>query len=295
MSALKPMEAADPKGWRGVVSHIVVYLVALVAALPQITVLVTSFIGTINGSLFTGEFTLDNYRNIFAKSNTSAITNSYLFGLIAIVIVVVCGILISYLSVRKRNALTSVLDVLTMFPYIIPGSVLGISFLYAFNGPPFMLGGTVLIIVISLSIRRMPYTIRSSTAIIGQISPSVEEASISLGASQLKTFLRVTIPMMLPRRSLRRDHELDHAHQRAELLGHSVHQQDHDAHRGDLFRGHPQQLRQCGGLLHDPDSHFDRVASCVFQTQRQKGLERVKREASQVFAGPCGAPEWAHR
>ena len=60
------------------------------------------------------------------------------------------------------------------------------------------LGGTVLIIVISLSIRRMPYTIRSSTAIIGQISPSVEEASISLGASQLKTFLRVTIPMMLP-------------------------------------------------------------------------------------------------
>ena len=198
MSALKPMEAADPKGWRGVVSHIVVYLVALVAALPQITVLVTSFIGTINGSLFTGKFTFDNYRNIFAKSNTSAITNSYLFGLIAIVIVVVCGILISYLSVRKRNALTSVLDVLTMFPYIIPGSVLGISFLYAFNGPPFMLGGTVLIIVISLSIRRMPYTIRSSTAIIGQISPSVEEASISLGASQLKTFLRVTIPMMLP-------------------------------------------------------------------------------------------------
>ena len=118
--------------------------------------------------------------------------------LIAIVIVVVCGILISYLSVRKRSALTSVLDVLTMFPYIIPGSVLGISFLYAFNGPPFMLGGTVLIIVISLSIRRMPYTIRSSTAIIGQISPSVEEASVSLGASQLKTFLRVTIPMMLP-------------------------------------------------------------------------------------------------
>ena len=176
--------------------YLAVYLIALVAALPQITVLVTSFIGTINGSLFTGEFTLDNYRNIFAKGNTVAITNSYLFGLTAIVIVVVCGILISYLSVRKRSALTSILDVLTMFPYIIPGSVLGISFLYAFNGPPFLLGGTALIIIISLSIRRMPYTIRSSTAIIGQISPSIEEASISLGASQMKTFLQVTIPMI---------------------------------------------------------------------------------------------------
>lgn len=198
MTALKPMEPGTAKGWRKVCVYLAVYLIALVAALPQITVLVTSFIGTINGSLFTGEFTLDNYRNIFAKGNTVAITNSYLFGLTAIVIVVVCGILISYLSVRKRSALTSILDVLTMFPYIIPGSVLGISFLYAFNGPPFLLGGTALIIIISLSIRRMPYTIRSSTAIIGQISPSIEEASISLGASQMKTFLQVTIPMMLP-------------------------------------------------------------------------------------------------
>lgn len=198
MTALKPMEPETAQGWRKVCVYLAVYLIAFVAALPQLTVLVTSFIGTINGSLFTGEFTLDNYRNIFAKGNTTAITNSYLFGLAAIVIVVVCGILISYLSVRKRSILTAILDVLTMFPYIIPGSVLGISFLYAFNGPPFLLGGTALIIIISLSIRRMPYTIRSSTAIIGQISPSIEEASISLGASQMKTFLQVTIPMMLP-------------------------------------------------------------------------------------------------
>ncbi len=198
MTALKPMEPGTAHGWRKVCVYGAVYLIAFVAALPQVTVLVTSFIGTINGSLFTGEFTLDNYRNIFAKGNTAAITNSYLFGLAAIVIVVVCGILISYLSVRKRSPLTAVLDVLTMFPYIIPGSVLGISFLYAFNGPPFLLGGTAIIIIISLSIRRMPYTIRSSTAIIGQISPSIEEASISLGASQVKTFLKVTIPMMLP-------------------------------------------------------------------------------------------------
>ncbi len=198
MTALKPMESRQATGWRKVAAYAVVYLITFVAALPQLTVIVTSFIGTINGSLFTGEFTLDNYRNIFAKGNTTAITNTYLFGLEAIVVVVICGILISYLSVRRRSPLTSVLDVLTMFPYIIPGSVLGISLLCAFNGPPFMLGGTVLILIVSLSIRRMPYTIRSSTAIIGQISPSIEEAAISLGASQVKTFLQITIPMMLP-------------------------------------------------------------------------------------------------
>lgn len=198
MTALKPMQAQEAAGWRKVCAHLAVYLVTLVAALPQITVIITSFIGTINGSLFTGEFTLDNYRNILSKGNTAAIRNTYLFGLEAIVVVIICGILISYLSVRKKNTLTGVLDVLTMFPYIIPGSVLGISFLYAFNGPPFLMGGTVIIMIIALSIRRMPYTIRSSTAIIGQISPSIEEASISLGASQVKTFLQITVPMMLP-------------------------------------------------------------------------------------------------
>lgn len=66
------------------------------------------------------------------------------------------------------------------------------------GGLLFLLRQKERLIVISLSIRRMPYTIRSSTAIIGQISPSIEEASISLGASQIKTFLRITIPMMLP-------------------------------------------------------------------------------------------------
>jgi len=198
MTALKPMQAQEAHGWRKVLAYAFVFIVTIVAALPQITVIVTSFISTINGSLFTGNFTLENWKNVFAKGNVVAIINTYKFGLIAILIVVVCGILIAYLSVRKKNFLTTILDTLTMFPYIIPGSVLGISFLYAFNSRPFLLGGTAIIIIVSLAIRRMPYTIRSSTAIIGQISPSIEEASISLGASQLKTFLTITVPMMLP-------------------------------------------------------------------------------------------------
>lgn len=198
MTALKPMEAMEAKGGKKIAAYLFTYFVTFLAALPQITVIVTSFIKTISGSLFTGEFTLENYVNIIAKSNTAAITNTYLFGVVAIIIVVVLGILISYLSVRKKNFLTTILDTLTMFPYIVPGSVLGIAFLYAFNGAPFYWGGTALIMIISLSIRRMPYTIRSSTAIIGQISPSIEEASISLGASQLKTFLQIMVPMMLP-------------------------------------------------------------------------------------------------
>ena len=198
MTALKPMEAETCTGARNILSHLFVYAVVLVAILPQITVIITSFLATGGGTVYTGGFSLENYRNtLFSKNNNSAIFNTYLFGLCAIAIVVVLGILISYLTVRKKSFLTGILDTVTMFPYIIPGSVLGISFLYAFNNKPLLLSGTAVIIIISLSIRRMPYTIRSSTAIIGQISPSVEEAAISLGCTETKSFVKVTVPMMM--------------------------------------------------------------------------------------------------
>lgn len=197
MTALKPMVTEEATGLRNILSHLLIYLVAFFAVLPQLTVIVTSFLET-KGAAYTGKISLKNYQNILlSKNNNSAILNTYLFGICAIIIVVILGVLISYLTVRKKSFLTEILDTLTMFPYIIPGSVLGISFLYAFNKSPFLLSGTAFIIIISLCIRRMPYTIRSSTAIIGQISPSMEEAAISLGCTETKSFLKVTVPMMM--------------------------------------------------------------------------------------------------
>lgn len=196
MSALKPMEAQKATGAKNIFAHIFVYLVVLIAVLPQITVMTTSFLET-RGASYTGKFTLENYKNIFLPKNINILTNTYLFGLAAILLVVVLGVLISYLTVRKKSFLTAIIDTLTMFPYIIPGSVLGISFLYAFNKRPLLLSGTAIIIIISLCIRRMPYTIRSSTAIIGQISPSIEEAAISLGSTEAKSFVKITVPMMM--------------------------------------------------------------------------------------------------
>ena len=139
-----------------------------------------------------------NYENTLLSKDNLSIFNTYAYGICAIILVVVLGILISYLTQRKPSVLTNLLDTLTMFPYIIPGSVLGIALLSGFNSGVLVLSGTALIIIISLTIRRMPYTIRSSTAIISQISPSVEEAAISLGASEFKTFRKIMVPMMLP-------------------------------------------------------------------------------------------------
>ena len=83
-----------------------------------------------------------------------------------------------------------------MIPYIIPGSVIGITLLIAFNKPPIILSGTMTIMVIGLVIRRMPYTIRSTAAILQQIPMNMEEAALSLGSSKIKTFYQITMPMM---------------------------------------------------------------------------------------------------
>src|SRR5699024_7274928 len=102
-----------------------------------------------------------------------------------------------------RNVFTTLIDTLSMIPYIVPGTVLGIAFITSFNtgiGGTGVLAitGTAFIMIVSLAVRRLPYTIRSSVASLTQISPSIDEAAESLGSSRINTFLKVTIPMMLP-------------------------------------------------------------------------------------------------
>ena len=112
------------------------------------------------------------------------------------IIVIILAILIAYLVVRRNNSVNRIIDTLSMIPYIIPGSVVGIALVMAFNKKPLVLAGTAIIMIVALVIRRIPYTIRSSTATLQQIPMSIEEAAISLGSSKLKAFFTITVPMM---------------------------------------------------------------------------------------------------
>ena len=194
MNALHPIERKKAKGVTGLLIHLYSWFVVIVAFLPQVYVIYTSFLKT-SGKLFLKGYSLDSYKYAFTHLK-KAIPNTFIIGAIALVLVIVLAILISYLVVRRNNAMNKVIDTISMIPYIIPGSVVGIALVMAFNKKPLVLAGTAIIMIIALVIRRIPYTIRSSTATLQQIPMSIEEAAISLGSSKLKAFFTITVPMM---------------------------------------------------------------------------------------------------
>ena len=194
LNAMHPMEEKTAHKDISWMIHLFSYLIVGIAVLPQCYVIYTSFKKT-EGKIFTSGYSLESYITAFGKLGKS-IQNTIIIPVLALIVIVILAVVIAYLVVRRRNTLTNTVDILSMIPYIVPGTVLGIALLNGFNKKPLLISGTMLIMVIALIIRRLPYTIRSSVAILQQIPMSIEEAAISLGASKMKAFFHITVPMM---------------------------------------------------------------------------------------------------
>jgi iron(III) transport system permease protein len=194
MNSLNTIERKKAKGIFNVLIHTFIYGVLFISYLPQILIVYQSFQNT-SGKIFVDGFSFDSYRVSISRMSR-AIPNTFYIGGLALILTILLAVFIAYLVVRRPNFINTIVDTLSMVPYIIPGSVVGIGLVMAFNNKPFILTGTVLIMVVALVIRRIPYTIRSSVAILQQIPITIEEAAISLGASKMKTFFKITIPMM---------------------------------------------------------------------------------------------------
>ena len=184
------------KGLSNIGAHLISYLIVFISTLPLAVVVLYSFRKT-RGPVFHPGFGLQSYQKIF-HDVPKTITNSLFFSVTAVIFIVIIGTLIGFVMSRKKNLPAKVLDPLLMIPYIIPGTVLGIGFIVAFNSKPVYLAGTAVIIIMAYFIRRLPYSIRSSASILKQIDPALEEAGINLGAPPARTFRKITLPLMLP-------------------------------------------------------------------------------------------------
>ena len=156
--------------------------------------------------------TLRHFQFVLFGLGSQAMLDTSKMSLIATPIAGVLGMLIAWLVVRKKFTGRGVIDFVSMLGIALPGTVLGIGYLLAFNTPlkinstvilPSLAGGTAIAggtiaLILAYVVRSVPAGVRAGVASLQQIDPSIEEASISLGADSATTFRKVTLPLIRP-------------------------------------------------------------------------------------------------
>ncbi|WP_374712656.1 ABC transporter permease [Symbiobacterium terraclitae] len=140
-------------------------------------------------------FTLDNFKYVLGLG-MKPIYDTTRLALISMPISGLLGMVIAYLVTKKRFFGRGVMEFVAMLSLAVPGTVIGIGYILAFNKPPLVLTATGTILVLAFVFRNMPVGIRSGIAALQQIDPSMEEASINLGATTQQTFVKVMLPLM---------------------------------------------------------------------------------------------------
>lgn len=196
INAHRHITQKDCKGFSGVLMHIFTYGIIILSLAPQFYIIYLSFCNFKNSTRQAG-YGFGNYTYAWTRRYLStAIKNTLLLGVGALVIVVIIAIFVAYVVIRRPNAISHAVDSIAMSPYVIPGLVIGVAMAMTLNKPPINIAGTLLIMIAALTVRNLPNTLRSTTAALQQIPLYTEEASLNLGASKMKTFFRITVPMM---------------------------------------------------------------------------------------------------
>ncbi|NYT78026.1 iron ABC transporter permease [Alcaligenaceae bacterium] len=189
---LHPVEAAG--------CYVVVLLILTIVLAPHLGLLLLS-LGTIwSFSVLPNAFTLNHYHEAFTTA-LGFITNTVIYAGLAGLIDVLIGTAIAYIGHRTTLAGRKWLDYLAMSALAIPGVVIGIGYLRAFNNMnvPFSDQSVASwwgVIVIALAVRRLPYALRACVAGLQQVPLSLEEASQNSGAGTLTTIRRIVVPLM---------------------------------------------------------------------------------------------------
>lgn len=178
-------------------ANLYVWTVLAISTLPQAMVVFSSFVERWAGTLLPTAYGLDSYRIVF-RSLGGPILNSVVLAGLATALCVVFGTVTAYYSVRGKLVGKWALDLTIMLPFVLPGLVVGVAYLVAFNDGWLILTGTATIIVLAYFTRRVAFIFRSASASIGQVDVKLEEASRMCGASWGTTMRKVIVPLIAP-------------------------------------------------------------------------------------------------
>ncbi len=141
--------------------------------------------------------TLQHFRYVF-DVGFNAVRDTLIVAAIVTPLSGLLGMMIAFLVVRRRFPGRQLLEFTSILNFAVPGTVVGIGYILAFNGPPFILTGTLAILVAAFVFRYMSVGIQNGIAVLRQIDPSIEEAAQNLGADSITTFRKVTLPLIAP-------------------------------------------------------------------------------------------------
>jgi len=156
------------------------------------------------GSIFVGaavktwgfDYTLTTENLVGLISAIPQLMNSLIVSLGSGLLGGVIGIILAWLVTRQNFPGRSWLDFSATVMYAIPGTVVGIGYIIAYNAAPYFWTGTFFIIIVAYAFRRLPVGLRTGVAAQKQIDPTLEEASLDLGADRVRTFTRITFPLL---------------------------------------------------------------------------------------------------
>jgi iron(III) transport system permease protein len=135
---------------------------------------------------------------IWAGTAWNSFWTTFRLSAIAAPVTAVLGLLTAYCLTRHRFKGQAAYEFGTMLSFAIPGTVIGVSYILAFNVPPIEITGTGLILILCNVFRNMPVGVRAGMASMAQIDSSLDEASTTLGARGFTTLRRVLLPLAKP-------------------------------------------------------------------------------------------------
>jgi iron(III) transport system permease protein len=146
-------------------------------------------------------FTLAHYAEIFAPSTGagwSSLWTTIGVSIVSAPLTALIGLAAAYLIARQQFFGKRTFELLTMLSFAIPGTVIGVAYVLAFNDPPLEMTGTGALLVVCFVFRNMPVGLRAGIATLSQIDKSLDEASLTLGAGTASTVRRVVMPLLKP-------------------------------------------------------------------------------------------------
>ena len=194
------------------VAKVFVYVIAvilfIIQALPCVMILISSFLDTkalSRNVIDFKHFTLENYKNVLTKSsNLDPLLRSFLFsGIAAVASVLLMLILVRLVMKAKSNKLIKSLEYFYYVPWLVPSILIALGYMMIYDRPRLLIFnqsviGSQWILVIAYTVAIIPSTLRYLKSAYYNFNTSLEEASQNLGASSLRTFLKVVLPAVLP-------------------------------------------------------------------------------------------------